>query len=331
MAEINPTVSIIMPIYNLEGYVGKSIDSVIGQTYQDWELIIVNDGSADATEEVVKSFAGSQPRIRYYSQENAGVSVARNRGLDVARGEYIAFLDGDDLWDASFLEKCIACQQQTGADFVFCRFNHLKPSGRLKSIKMDLPHALADAGTSVLQLITFKALFLMGSFIVRKELLGGRIYFEAGCRFGEDSEFICKVLTVAKKTYYLNEELFTYRRRRNSATRDEWAWQKRRDTVDALDRAYFFFSENYTGTRKNEIQELFCRLLDYMRYRLMLGMLKTGNFDSLHKLIAQPGWRQALQTVMKNYKFQNKIKAKIINGESEFAWRLLASLYIKPF
>lgn len=325
---MEPIVSIIMPVHNLERYVGVSIDSVIGQSFKEWELIIVNDGSVDATEKIIQLYMDREARIRYYLQEPAGVSTARNRGLNLARGEYISFLDGDDLWDSLFLEKCIAVRCRTGADFIFCNYNRLMPNGNLKKGKMDIDTDLADVGSIILQVIRWKAHLLMGNFLFPKNILNGRIDFEAGCCFGEDTEFICKVLTMGKKAYYIPEELFTYRYRLESATQYSWDWQKRCDAVYAMDRAFAFICENYMGSLKNEVEEVFRSWLSYTRYRLMLGMLKKGDFEPIHSLLARSGWREALQTVMKNYNYQRKIKAKIIHGENEFFWRLLALPYV---
>ena len=92
-------VSIVMPAYNCAHYIGETIQSVLVQTYEDWELLIVDDQSTDNTPKVVDEFATQDDRIRYIELEkNSGVAVARNRGIEEARGNYIAFLDSDDLW-----------------------------------------------------------------------------------------------------------------------------------------------------------------------------------------------------------------------------------------
>ena len=98
-----PLVSVIMPAYNSEKYIGKSIESVLAQDYEKFELIIVDDGSQDGTKRIAEQYAKSDVRIKLLEQANQGVSVARNKGLDTATGEYVAFLDSDDLWDADNL------------------------------------------------------------------------------------------------------------------------------------------------------------------------------------------------------------------------------------
>ena len=91
-------ISIIMPAYNVENFISQSIESVINQTYQNWELIIIDDGSTDKTKDICNKYNNSDTRIKYYFQNNSRQSAARNKGIKLANGEIIAFLDADDLW-----------------------------------------------------------------------------------------------------------------------------------------------------------------------------------------------------------------------------------------
>ena len=106
MQASKPKVSVIIPTYNYGHFLGEAIRSVLGQTLQDWELIVVDDGSTDNTREVVAAFA--DPRIHYIHQQNRGNPAARNAALRVVSGEYVAFLDADDVWFPEKLEKQVA-------------------------------------------------------------------------------------------------------------------------------------------------------------------------------------------------------------------------------
>lgn len=115
--------SIITPCYNGAAYISETIKSVLAQTYQNWEMIIVDDGSKDNSADVVRSF--SDGRIVFIQQENAGSAAARNNGIRNARGRYIALLDADDLWDKMFLEKQLAFMKEKNAVCVFCSYRRI--------------------------------------------------------------------------------------------------------------------------------------------------------------------------------------------------------------
>ena len=109
---MNPKVSVVIPTYNRADKVSATVESVLAQTFSDLEVIVVDDGSSDDTEQVLRQAFGD--RIRYYAQVNQGVSVARNKGIEEARGEWIAFLDSDDLWEKDKLEWQFKALDQFG-------------------------------------------------------------------------------------------------------------------------------------------------------------------------------------------------------------------------
>ena len=120
-------VSVIIPVYNRENIVTAAVNSVLNQTYTDLELIIVDDGSTDNTKDVLSQI--SDERLRYVYQDNAGACVARNHGIELARGEYIAFHDSDDIWHWDKLEKQMAIFDKYDPDIVFCKLHYKKKDG----------------------------------------------------------------------------------------------------------------------------------------------------------------------------------------------------------
>lgn len=122
-----PLISVIIPSYNRAHVIEKSARSVLEQTFADLELLIIDDGSTDATREVVERLGDS--RVRYVYQENAGACAARNHGISLARGEYIAFHDSDDVWYPNKLEKQLQCMEETGSDIVICKLAMCRPDG----------------------------------------------------------------------------------------------------------------------------------------------------------------------------------------------------------
>ncbi|BCX82133.1 hypothetical protein MIT9_P1718 [Methylomarinovum caldicuralii] len=122
-------ISVIMPCHNAATYIAEAIGSVRNQTFRNWELIVVDDGSSDDSPEIVTRLAQEDGRIRLLRQENQGPYPARNLGLRHAQGEYVAFLDADDWWDPTFLEKMHRAVGETGADLAYCGWQNVVEDG----------------------------------------------------------------------------------------------------------------------------------------------------------------------------------------------------------
>ncbi len=133
MKNKSPKTSVVIPTYNRAKLLPHSIESVLSQTFQDFELIIVDDGSIDKTEKVVKKFQKKDKRIFYYFQENKGPATTRNVGIKKAKGEYIAFLDSDDMWLSKKLEKQIRIFENSNNNELGCVFSY----GIIRDIKND--------------------------------------------------------------------------------------------------------------------------------------------------------------------------------------------------
>ena len=118
-------VSIITPMYNSGNYIKETIESVLSQTYQNWEMIVIDDGSKDNGPDIVRSYVLNDSRISLFSQANAGSAVARNNGIRRARGQYIALLDADDLWSPNFLESQIALMNEKQALVVHSSYRRI--------------------------------------------------------------------------------------------------------------------------------------------------------------------------------------------------------------
>ncbi|MAS95545.1 MAG: glycosyl transferase [Verrucomicrobiales bacterium] len=130
MSEKQPTVSIIIPCYNCEQFVGETMDAVLAQTYSDWECILIDDASTDGSADVIREYAARDERFRpVLLERNVGAAGARNAGLDTVRGRYIAFLDSDDFWVPEKLEKQISFIEETGAPIVHSSYRFVDEDG----------------------------------------------------------------------------------------------------------------------------------------------------------------------------------------------------------
>lgn len=121
--EGRPLVSVVMPAYNAENYIAQAIASVQAQSVTQWQLLVIDDCSQDGTCAIVEALSGQDSRIRLFrNEENMGTARSRNRGLELSQGQYVAFLDSDDIWHSQKLERQIAAAQAGGADVVFTSY-----------------------------------------------------------------------------------------------------------------------------------------------------------------------------------------------------------------
>ncbi len=164
-------VSVVIPSYNRAYCIADSVGSVLDQTYGNLEVIVVDDGSNDNTEEVVASI--DDGRVRYVRQNNAGACVARNHGVDLARGSLIAFHDSDDLWLPQKLERQVHALQSSGADFCYCRIQTFREDSRTGLRR--LVHIMPKENVELADL-TFERL-IERNFISTQVLLGHRDIF----------------------------------------------------------------------------------------------------------------------------------------------------------
>ena len=128
--QTQPLVSVIMPAYNAEEYISEAVQSVMAQTYTNWELLILDDCSTDGTADKARCFSDLDPRITLYSNpKNIGVALTRNKGMALAKGSWVALLDSDDIWHKDKLEKQLAAAENTGADIIYCSYSLMDKNG----------------------------------------------------------------------------------------------------------------------------------------------------------------------------------------------------------
>ena len=192
-----PRVSVIIPTYNRRAYVQEAIDSVLAQTYTDYEIIVVDDGSTDGTGDALQERRGD--RIRYVWQENQGESVARNKGIEMAHGEFIALLDSDDLWAPEKLQKQVAyldAHCETGA--VICQGLVIDEQGNLRHDWPVLGANMSDEDLTLEAMLTINTISSPSSMMMMRyaiaEAVGG---FDPEIRYGEDWDFCIRMRACA--------------------------------------------------------------------------------------------------------------------------------------
>ena len=240
--DLQNCISVIVPVYNAEPFLAKCIDSLLAQTYPDMEILLIDDGSTDASPTVCDRYAAQDARVRVIHQKNAGVGAARNAGLDAAKGAYIAFVDADDTVLPDYLETLYRDITEQGADIVCCNcreFYHgqiVNMTGRrvLENRRItDRNICYADmlAGREVYPYMVWAALF-------RRERCGALRF--CPLPFGEDGIFMFDALTCAGSVYLDTYAGYCYIRNDASATLAEEEFSLRKNSADAEFTRYRF-------------------------------------------------------------------------------------------
>lgn len=181
-------ITVVIPNYNYSAFLPSALESVIRQTYTNWECIVVDDGSKDNSAEVVLSYSQKDPRIRLIRKTNGGLPSTRNEGIKSAKGEYVAFLDADDYWSDGKLERQVSCIRQTNAEVVFSNSEVFSDTGKLseeifKVRKLDVYDFLAGnpiPGCS-------------SSIIVKKSVFDTAGLFDNDLRSSEDLDMLFRI------------------------------------------------------------------------------------------------------------------------------------------
>lgn len=233
-------VSIIVPVYNAEKYIRETIDCVKAQTYENWELVLVEDGSADESLRILETLERQEARIRVIRQENGGAAKARNHGLLEATGRFVAYLDADDLWSPDKLEKQLAFMTKKEAAFSFTGYEFAdekgKGTGKIVHVPAELCYKQALKNTTI-----FTSTVIFDTKKLAKEKL-----FMPMIK-SEDTALWFKVLREGVIAYGLNENLVRYRRPAKSlssnkleAVRRIWRLYRKAEGLSVLYSFYNF-------------------------------------------------------------------------------------------
>jgi glycosyltransferase involved in cell wall biosynthesis len=207
-------ISVIVPVYNVEDYIEKSLNSLLNQTYKNFEVLIVNDGTEDNSIKVAKDTVQDDQRFIFLEKENGGLSDARNYGIDHAKGNYLTFLDSDDYYDEQFLEKMLEKITQENADVVICDLTLVKEDHSLVRHQLN-KHQTSISGEEAF--LDISILNMAQNKMYKKELFDNTRY-PLGYYY-EDRATTYKLFYQSSKIAFVNEKIFFYLQRENSITR----------------------------------------------------------------------------------------------------------------
>lgn len=255
-------VSVIIPIYNVEKYLQKSLNSVCAQTLEEIEIICINDCSPDNSLEILKEYQRNDNRIKIINfKENKGVAVARNEGIKIAQGEYIGFVDPDDWVDLDFFEKLYISTKNSNADLVKTKFKKVYDNKE--------------------EIIDNYRFFWCG--IYKKEFLDkNNIQFKDGCICGEDQIFIAKSDILASKKVLLEYPYYYYRQRIGSASYNKIKNDKQfTSDISAFKDVFRFIAEEFNKKRIDKYTALNEYLLYHANYLQKLNRVQAEIYVQL--------------------------------------------------
>ncbi len=278
--ENKPLVSIIMPAFNAEKTILESIESVLSQTYRNWELIVINDGSLDRTSAVV--LAINDERLRLIEQENGGVAKARNNGINNAKGEYIAFLDSDDLWLEDKLEKQVS---------VLVVGKHVMCYSKTWCFRDSL-NQISDSFVNIAMNFEDKDKILIYDFIptltvlISKEVLDEVGCFDETLRGTEDWDLWIRVLQ-KYEAIYLEEFLAKYRMSKTGLSgnlekhifEEEKVWEKH---IDLYSQETSFYRQWFANKKLLLIAIHNKNILNFFKYLIELLRIPSLLYDLLY-------------------------------------------------
>lgn len=242
---MKPLVSIIVPVYNIERYIKKCLESLCRQSYSNIEIIIVDDGSTDSSGEICDGFAVGDARVKVFHKKNGGLSSARNYGILKAKGEYIALVDGDDFVKKDFIEAMVKKAKEKDADLVICGFNDIVPKEELLSGEDAAARLLTSQDN--LEIVAWNKLY-------KKELFKD-IRYPEGKKY-EDSLTTYKILAEAKNVVYMPKSLYCYVSRPGSIMDASKRLERLIARREAADEARDYFKNNKKLQQAAEIAVL---------------------------------------------------------------------------
>lgn len=311
-------VSVIVPVYNVEKYIRKCLDSLVNQTLEDIEIIVVNDGSKDSSIDILKEYAEKHNNIKVYEKENGGLSDARNYGLQFATGKYIAFLDSDDYVDVNLYKRMYEKAKAEDSDMVECNFYWVYDNKTKKDIGQKYKGK---------KQMFEKARVVAWNKLYKKEILEkAKTQFSKGLRY-EDVEFFYKLVPYMERVSFIKEPLIYYVQRKQSIVNTQN--EKTKDIFTVLDNVIQYYKEN-------NLYEEYKEVIEYTYARLLLcssfkRMCKIKDKNIRKKLLNEtwinlnknfPNWKEnkILNTNLDN-------KKRYMLSVNRFTYKIYSGLY----
>ena len=320
------SVSVIVPFYNVENYIEKCLETLVNQTLEDIEIILVNDGSKDRSKVIVDKFLKQYPeKIVYLEKENGGLSDARNYAIPYVKGEYIAFLDSDDYVEKTMYKDMYELAKKENSDMLECDFYWEYPDkNKMKKDK----GAIYNGKKEMIE----KVRVVAWNKLIKKEVLEkSKVLFPKGLRY-EDIEFTYKLVPYLDKVSFLKKPCVHYVQREGSISNNQN--ERNKEIFQVLDNVIGFYKENNLYDEyKDELEYI------YVRYAFCSSLLRIVKIkdESVQSKLLELTWNKVNETfpnwkknqVLKSKKDLKSIYLKTINKFTFDVYSTLFSLFIK--
>lgn len=276
-----------MPVYNVENFLSKALTSVENQTFKDFEMIIVDDGSSDKSYEIAEEFRIKNPNFKLIKQENSGPAAARNTGVMHCKGEYIAFMDSDDYLEKNFLEELYKLAKKTGADITCCNFNMYFPN---KKLKIYMPFNSLPGVYTKSKALRKLILDVSVHYFIWNKLYKRELFMERNIKFDdmyfEDISTSPRLFYFAKTVAFTSKALYNYTMRENSILHSINA-KKVNDYIKALGIIKSFLEENNDYEKYSGHVWIYAQRVKFVVYYYIINLhLKALNFKGFGKNIS---------------------------------------------
>lgn len=302
-------VSIIVPIYNVEKQLPKCLDTLVNQTIDEYEIILVNDGSLDNSQKIIEDYSNKYKNIRAFIKKNGGLSDARNFGLKKARGKYILFVDSDDYIDLKTCETLYNCAENDNLDVLVG--NYINVSDGKESININQMDSNTYNGYDFIKkyFLQIKPPIMAWLLFSKKEfLLKNNLFFKKGI-YHEDEHLTPTIMLNAKRIKYINYNYYYYVNNPASITNKKDKTKNIMDIYAICDELY----EKYQSINDRLVKKLLIDRLVYIRF------LAFGMQNEFNKKYCFP----KNKVLFKAYKFKNKIKVLLYLLSPKYYFKLL--------
>lgn len=267
-------ISLIIPIYNAEKYLGKCLESLAANESENVEIVLINDGSTDASDKICQEFLLADKRARYFKQTNQGVSSARNIGIENAKGKYLVFVDSDDYVSGDFAEKLESIAANDDFDIIGYRYNFVDSKGKVSN-----EYAWRKNYSSCADIIKELAKgpknerVSIFSYALKRDIaIKNNLRFTVGCKYGEDQEFTHKAMSCSKSVVLLKDLLYNYRLHESNAMKKITLDQM--EYVNAIKRARGYAKQRIEG--KQLALSYTAQFIPYITSQLFFILISNG-------------------------------------------------------